>query len=228
MFHLLKGDWAKASSLAEHWIAMLRTGNLAIHLPWAVAASALALTRIGAESEALNRVREAEQLLEKQAARGIVAHRGWAYGVVSRACLLLGRLDAAQRLGELSVDSTQHQTGFSAHALHLLGDIAAHADRFDAEKAATHYRGAQALAKMRGMRPLIAHCHLGLGKIYQRTGEAEYAIEHLAAARTMYRELDMGSWFDPGEVGVSNLSDLKPHLEPANLASGHRTTSNFV
>ena len=99
MLHLLKGDWAKARSPIEHWITMLRTGNVAIHLPWAIASSAWALAQIGEASEALNRIREGEQLLEHQAARGIVGHRGWAYGAVGRACLLLGRLDEARRLG---------------------------------------------------------------------------------------------------------------------------------
>jgi hypothetical protein len=43
MLHLLKGDWARARSLVEHWIAMLRAANAAIQLPWAVAACALVL-----------------------------------------------------------------------------------------------------------------------------------------------------------------------------------------
>ena len=35
------------------------------------------------------------------------------------------------------------------------------------------------------MRPLIAHCHLGLGKLYLRTGQREPAQEHLTTATTM-------------------------------------------
>jgi hypothetical protein len=37
------------------------------------------------------------------------------------------------------------------------------------------------------MRPLIAHCHLGLAKLYRRTDKREQAREHLATATTMYR-----------------------------------------
>ena len=69
--------------------------------------------------------------------------------------------------------------GFAAHALHLLGDIATHPDRFDAERGEAHYRKALALAEPRGMRPLVAHCHLGLGRLYRRTGKGEQAQEHL-------------------------------------------------
>ena len=117
MLHLFKGDWAKARLLVEHWINDASDWNVAVLLPWAVAASAWALAQIGEASEALSRVREGEQLLERQAARGIVGHRGWAYHAVSRACLLLGRLDEARRLGDRSVESSQRQPGFAAHAL---------------------------------------------------------------------------------------------------------------
>src|SRR5205807_10139108 len=47
MLHLLQGDWVNARSRIEKWIAMLQTGNVAIHLPWAVASSAWALAQIG-------------------------------------------------------------------------------------------------------------------------------------------------------------------------------------
>jgi tetratricopeptide (TPR) repeat protein len=193
---LLKGDWAKARSLVEHWLAMLRTGNVAIHLPWAVAASAWALAQIGETNEALDRIREAEQLLEGQAARGIVGHRGWGYGAVGHACLLLGRFDEARRLGERAVEASKRQPGFAAHAQRLLGDIASHPDQFDPENGAAHYRGAMALAELHKMRPLVAHCHLGLGKLYRRTGKLEHARENLANAATLYSEMDMGFWLD--------------------------------
>jgi hypothetical protein len=38
---------------------------------------------------------------------------------------------------------------------------------------------------------LFAHCHLGLGKLYRRTGQREPAQEHFTAATTMYREMGM-------------------------------------
>jgi hypothetical protein len=50
------------------------------------------------------------------------------------------------------------------------------------------------------MRPLIAHCHLGLGKLYRRTGKREQAQERLATATTMYREMGMTYWLDKAKV----------------------------
>jgi class 3 adenylate cyclase/tetratricopeptide (TPR) repeat protein len=205
MLHLLKGDWAKARSLLEHGIAVVRTGNVVVLLPTAVASSAWVLAQLGEATEALNRVREGEQLFERQAARGTVALRGWAYHSLGRACLLLGRLDEARRLGDRAVEFSPRQPGFAAHALHLLGDIATHPDRFDAETAEAHYRRALALAEPRGMRPLIAHCHLGLGKLYHRTGKREQAREHLTTATTMYCEMDMRFWLEKAEAEMKGL-----------------------
>jgi tetratricopeptide (TPR) repeat protein len=83
--HLLKGEWQEARSLVELWIAMIRTGNVAIHLPWALAFSAWTLAQIGEASESLTRVQEAKQLLGHQAGIGTIAHHGWAYHAAGRA-----------------------------------------------------------------------------------------------------------------------------------------------
>jgi hypothetical protein len=55
------------------------------------------------------------------------------------------------------------------------------------------------------MRPLIAHCHLGLGKLYRRTGKREQAQEHLTTARTMYRGMDMRYWLEQAEAEAREL-----------------------
>jgi tetratricopeptide (TPR) repeat protein len=198
--HLLKGDWAKARSLIEHWIAMVRTGNIVHWLPDAVASSARVLAQAGDASQALARLREGEELLEREAAREMIGFLADAYCWLGRAGLLLGRLDKAQSLGDRAVESSPSRPGIAAHVLHLLGDIATHPDRFDAESGEAHYRKALALAEPRGMRPLVAHCHLGLGTLYRRTGKQEQAQEHLATAATMYREMDMRFWLEKAEA----------------------------
>src|SRR5207245_292462 len=100
------GDWAKARSLIEHWIAVSRTWNIALYLPAAVPYLAWVLAQLGDAGEALTRLREGEQLLEREAARGGVARRGGSYWALGRAALLLGRLDEAQRLGDRALDSS--------------------------------------------------------------------------------------------------------------------------
>ena len=85
-------------------------------------------------------------------------------------------------------------------ALQLLGDIASHPDCFDAESGETHYRDALALAESRGMRPPIAHCHLGLGRLSVRSGRREQATEPLGVAAAMYRDMDMRFWLKQAQA----------------------------
>jgi class 3 adenylate cyclase/tetratricopeptide (TPR) repeat protein len=198
--HLLKGDWAQARSLIEAWVAVVRAANIVLVLPYALASSAWVLAELDQASEARDRSGEAEQLLERHATRGLVHYLGWAYCSLGRACLRLGRLDEARRLGDRAVEFSPSHPGYAADALHLLGDIATHPDRFDAERGEAHYHHALALAEPRGMRPLAAHCHLGLGRLYRRMGRHEQAREHLTAATTMYREMEMRYWLEQAEA----------------------------
>jgi hypothetical protein len=55
------------------------------------------------------------------------------------------------------------------------------------------------------MRPLVAHCHLGLGKLYRRTGNGQQVRDHLITATTMYREMDMRFWLEQAEAELRGL-----------------------
>ena len=110
--------------------------------------------------------------------------------------VLAGRLEEAMQLGQqaLEVTRTQKQQGYQAYALRLLGDIAAHRTPPEVEEAERYYRQALALAEAIGMRPLQAHCHLGLGTLYAKTGQREQARAELATAIELYRAMEMTFW----------------------------------
>jgi DNA-binding SARP family transcriptional activator len=196
MLHLIKGDWAQARSLSEHGFAVFKTGNVAIQLPSALAASAWALAQLGEANEALNQIGLAEQVIARFATTGIVGHLAWSYQALGRAALRLGRLDEARRLADRAVEFSPRHPGFAAYAMHLLGDIATHPERFDADSGMARYREALTLAEPRGMRPVVAHCHLGLGVLYRRIDKRDRASEHFTTARKMYREMDMRFWLE--------------------------------
>jgi class 3 adenylate cyclase/tetratricopeptide (TPR) repeat protein len=199
--HLLAGDWARARSVLEHGITVLRTGNVVLSLDATVAGAAWALAQLGEASEALSRLRDGDQVIERGGMR-----RAWHDQLLGRAALLLGRFDEAQRFANRAVELLSSQPGGAAHALHLLGDVATHPDRFDAESGEACYRKVLALAAPRGMRPLVAHCHLGLGSLYRRTDSRGQAREHLTIATTMYREMAMGFWLEQVEAEMRVLT----------------------
>jgi hypothetical protein len=49
------------------------------------------------------------------------------------------------------------------------------------------------------MRPLLAHCNVGLGKLYRRSGDLRLAKEHLHKGIAMMREMEMGLWLERAE-----------------------------
>ena len=62
------------------------------------------------------------------------------------------------------------------------------------------------------MRPFQAHCHLGLGKLFHRTGDRAKVAEHLTIAATMYREMDMDVWLEKAEAELG--PPLGTHSKP--------------
>jgi hypothetical protein len=92
--------------------------------------------------------------------------------------------------------------GTEAPALCLAGDVAS---TRGPEDAAGHYREALALAGDLGMRPLIAHCHLGLGRRYMRTTKRAESDEHFSAATSMYREIEVTYWLEKAEAEMREL-----------------------
>jgi protein-disulfide isomerase-like protein with CxxC motif len=78
--------------------------------------------------------------------------------------------------------------------------MAAHPAVLDAVQARARYAEALDVATELVMRPLVAHCHLGLGKLASRTGNRQQAQEHLTTAATMYGEMDMPFWLEQAEA----------------------------
>ena len=130
------------------------------------------------------------------------------YVRLGTAYLFADRIDDAARWARKAVDTCRRHgaRGSEAEALRLLGEIASRRDPPESETGEGDLRLALRLADELGMRPLVAHCHLGLGKLYRRTGKREQAQEHLASATTMYREMDMTYWLEKAEVELQALA----------------------
>jgi hypothetical protein len=64
---------------------------------------------------------------------------------------------------------------------------------------------ALALADELGMRPLQAHCHLGLGAFYGQVGRREQACSELSTAIALYRAMDMTFWLPQAEASLAQV-----------------------
>ena len=56
------------------------------------------------------------------------------------------------------------------------------------------------------MRPLQAHCHLGLGTLYAQIGRREQARAALTAATDLYRAMDMTFWLPQAEAALAQVA----------------------
>ena len=117
---------------------------------------------------------------------------------------LTNRIEDAIRLASQALDFARDhkRRADQAWALRALGEIASQRDPVDAGTAEASYRQAVALADELGMRPLVAHCHLGLGKFYGRVDNWQQAREHLATATAMYHGMAMRSWQEQAEAAL--------------------------
>jgi tetratricopeptide (TPR) repeat protein len=123
------------------------------------------------------------------------------------AYLSAGRLEEATDLAvrALSIARAQKERGYEAHALHLEGAIAARRDP-QAVRAEAAYGEAMMLATTLGLRPLLARCHLGLGRLYRNIGDRERARLKLTTAADMLHAMDMRIWREQAEAERAALS----------------------
>ena len=130
---------------------------------------------------------------------------------LSEALRLVGRVDEAGALAGrlLELSRTHPGRGYQAHACRLLGEVAMHREPLEVDQAAAYYHQALALAEELGMRPLQAHCHLGLGTLYARTGQRQQAQATLAAAIGLYRAMDMTFWLPQTEAALAQVEEKR-------------------
>src|SRR5262249_51627158 len=163
--HLSRGDLPRAIRVLERAIELCRTWHDVVRMPTAAAALGAAYALADRTDEALSLVVGAVEEFHR---RPIHFRPAFVHMCAGMTSLSVGRIDEAADCAREALALTQRlgARGNEAHALCLNGDIAAAAGAEDAEG---YYRQALALAEPRGMHPLVAHCHLGVGKLRRRT-----------------------------------------------------------
>jgi len=201
---LHQGDLSRALPRLEQAMGLCQDADLPIWFSVIATSLGRAYTLAGRVADAVPLL---SQAIERTTVMDMAGYQALCHHSLGEAHLLAGRLEEAHALAEQALALTrEHQErGLQAYALHLLGDIAARRDPLESEQAETHYQQALALAEALGMRPLQAHCHHGLGRLYHQTGHAELAHTALATAIGLYRAMDMTLWLPQAEAALARL-----------------------
>jgi tetratricopeptide (TPR) repeat protein len=128
--------------------------------------------------------------------------------MLSQGYLLAGHPEEAMPLAQraLELSRVRKRRDNEAWALWLLGETATHRDPPEVEQADDYYQQSLALAEELGMRPLVAHCHHGLGRLYGQTGHSEQARAALSTAIALYRAMDMTFWLPQAEAALTQVA----------------------
>jgi tetratricopeptide (TPR) repeat protein len=200
-----QGDLAQGTRVLERGVGLCRDWNFPTMHPFIAGALGLAHARSGRVEEAVALLREAVAVTE-DTSRGFV----YLQTVIrlGEALLLADRPEEARSTAEraLAMAREARYRVFEPWALYLLAGTCAHREPSDLATAGADYRGALSLAEELGMRPLVAHCHLGLGTLSRRASDRAKAKEHLAIASATYRELAMPVWREKAEAEIRALA----------------------
>jgi tetratricopeptide (TPR) repeat protein len=178
----IRGELSRTARLLERALALSRDWNITYLTPMALASLGHVCAWSGRIAEGVSSLGQALTIYESARMRLFhsisVVELGEAY-------LLAERVEEARTAADRAVTLARErgERGNEAWALRLLGEIASHRDRSDAETAERHYGAAMVLASELGMRALLAHCHLGLGKLYRGTGDQAKARSTWLARR---------------------------------------------
>jgi tetratricopeptide (TPR) repeat protein len=166
---------------------------------------------LGAAYTLTGRVAEAVSLRTQAMEQTAVLERG----DLPALCLLplgevhlrAGHLEQAHALAKQALELTRaHQErGNEADALRLFGEIGPQQEPPEIEQAEAYYQQALALAEELGMRPLQAHCPLGLGTLYTKTGQQVLARTELSTVIERYRAMDMTFWLPQAEGALAQM-----------------------
>jgi class 3 adenylate cyclase/tetratricopeptide (TPR) repeat protein len=204
LLSLCQGDLHKALPLLERAMGICQEADLPLFVPRMAPALGAAYILSGRVADAVAMLTQAS---EQTMATDMAGFQALCSLPLAEAQMLAGRLDEAYALAERTLALThEHQErGNEAYALRLLGDIAARREPPECASTEGHYRQALTLAEELGMRPLVAHCHLGLGKLYAKIGCRAEACTELSAAIEFYRAMEMTFWLPQAESMLAQV-----------------------
>lgn len=201
---LYKGEYRKATRWLECGLAFCQGEELPIWFPWIAACLGAAYAGGGRVAAALPLL---EQAIERATDMGLMGYQARRLAWLGEAYLVAGRMPDALKCAEraLTLACELQESSSQAQALWLRAELAARCVPPEREAAETAYHQARSLAQELGMRPLVAHCHLGLGTLYDWLGEPESAHLELSTAVELFQSMDMAVWLSRAKAALPRL-----------------------
>jgi tetratricopeptide (TPR) repeat protein len=189
---LVRGDLDAAGRVLERTSSLAREANITLYRPQASRFLGGVYLLAGRIDEGLALVRAAAEEVETGR---LLMQQAAVLALLGEACLFADRVDEASTVAQraLTLARERGQRGDAAAALYVLGAAAARSS-LDIDKAEHHYLAAIALAEELEMRPLLARCHLGIGRLYLRTDDRDRAEDHLLTATRLFVAMDTPFW----------------------------------
>ena len=204
LLYLAQGHLEHAVRVLEQGLTLCRASGNWDWLRGVAAGLGYAAALQGRLTEGRTLLEEAIRADIRMGARHDHAHR---VARLSEVCRLAGRGAEAWQHARQALDLARQrkERANEALALHQLGVVQAHADPPAVAPAQASYQQALALAETLGMRPLQAHCHHGLGRLYGQTDRGEQARAALTIAMDLYRAMDMTFWLPQADAALAQV-----------------------
>jgi class 3 adenylate cyclase/tetratricopeptide (TPR) repeat protein len=197
VLYLRSGDLRQAIPSLEQALELGELTQIPVGFSYGASYLGYALTLAGRGAEGLPLL---EQSASPAISKAFVARHSLRMAYLGEAYLLTGRVSDAAAVAAVALELARDhkERGHEAYALRLLGEVTTQSDTV--AQAETHYRGALRLAQELGMRPLAAHCHWGLARLFRRAHDPIAAQEHAAIARAQFQDMEMIGWLQRMEA----------------------------
>jgi class 3 adenylate cyclase/tetratricopeptide (TPR) repeat protein len=207
---LIKGEFGDAIKRLESGLAVCEASNIVVQRPLVVSCLSDAYAYAGRFADAIERLEsESDHRKWIEGTGGQQLPFGKAMRMVwsSEAYLLTGRTNDAKALAlhVLQVLRNGKDKGSEAWLLRILGDVDGRRTPFNAAQGLARYTAAFQLANELGMRPLQAHCYLGLGQLHACAEDFARARSELRKALELYQDLAMDFWLPSADAALRAL-----------------------
>ena len=200
----LQGEVPQSITVLEQSLSVCRSWTLPLMLP-------LIGLSLGYAYCLADRVDEAISLLEETEREASAMHRLGGHAMIlvrlGEAYLRGARIADAERCGRqaLLLSRKHGEHGHEAHALRLLAELGL-SDPSPNDETEANFIRALRTAEELDLRPLAAHCHIGLWKCYLQVGQQASAESHFNMALTLFREVGMQLWLEQARSELASPS----------------------